>query len=69
MSNEYIEYQNLIGWFNGYYAEHEQKYRRLHTLGKTTDSGKNAYDALIELYKLAEQKRQRLQELEVILGY
>lgn len=51
-------------WFDTYYTQHEQKYRRLHTLNKLTDDGKNAYDALIGLYNEAEDKRRRIQEIE-----
>lgn len=49
-------------WYDHYYTIHEQQYRRLHTLGDTT-----AYDKLIELYKEAEIKRARIQELEAML--
>lgn len=58
------EMSELLEWFDGYYTQHEQKFRRLHTLNKTTDEGKNAYDALIELYKEAEIKRAKIQEIE-----
>ena len=58
------EKRELENWFDGYYAQHEQKFRRLHTLNKLTDEGKNAYDALIDLYNEAEKKRQRIQEIE-----
>lgn len=57
----------LIEWFDGYYTQHEQKFRRLHTLNKLTDDGKNAYDALVELYNEAELKRRRIQQIEEIL--
>lgn len=57
-----------IDWFDGYYTEHEQKYRRLHTLGLMTDEGKDPYTALTELYAEAETKRKRIQELEELLG-
>lgn len=63
----YSEYQDLIGWFNGYYAEHEQKYRRLITLGKICDDGKDPQTKLISLYNEAETKRERIQELEKII--
>lgn len=60
------EIAELREWFDDYYAKHEQKYRRLHTLDKLTDEGKNAYDELIKLYQEAEVKRIRIQELEKI---
>lgn len=50
-------------WFNTYYTRHEQKYRRLHTLGDET-----AYQQLLELYQEAEIKRARIQELEEMLN-
>lgn len=59
INDEYIE---LINWFNDYYSIHEQKYRRLNTLGN-----KEAYDELIKLYNEAEIKRARIQELEGLL--
>lgn len=63
------EINNIKNWFDIDYMRLEQKFRRLHTLGKTTDSGKNAYDELIQLYNLAEQYRQRIQELEALVEY
>ena len=59
-AHEIIEIKN---WFDTYYTTNEQKYRRLHTLGDTT-----AYTKLIELYKEAEIKRARIQELEAIIN-
>lgn len=55
-------------WFTSYYAEHEQKHRRLHTLGLKTDEGKDPFIALTELYKEAEAKRKRIQELEALIN-
>lgn len=62
------EYDNLVNWFNTHYSKNEQKYRRLHSLGKLTDEGTNPYDELIKLYKVAETKRARIQELERLLS-
>ena len=62
------EYADLIYWFNHDYASKEQKFRRLHTLGKLTDEGKNPYNELINLYNEAEIKRARIQELERLLS-
>lgn len=59
---------NLKHWYNKYYIIQEQKLRRLHTLGKPTDKGNNAYDELIKLYNEAEIKRARIQELERLLS-
>ena len=57
------EINKLKLWFNTYYTVHEQQYRRLHTLGDSS-----AYNKLIELYKEAEIKRARIQELERLLS-
>ena len=62
------EYQELKEWFDIVYARKEQKYRRLHSLGKLTDEGKDPYDELINLYSEAEIKRARIQELERLLS-
>ena len=63
-----IEYTDLLYWFENYYKVHDQKYRRLHTLGLKTDEGKDPYDELINLYSEAEIKRARIQELERLLS-
>lgn len=57
------EINSIKNWFNDYYTIHEQKYRRLYTLGN-----KEAYDDLVNLYNEAEIKRARIQELEALLG-
>ena len=62
------EYADLIYWFNHDYASKEQKYRRLHTLGKHTDEGNDPYQELINLYNIAEIKRARIQELEALIN-
>lgn len=59
---------NLSEWFDEYYTEHEQKYRRLHSLNKLTDEGNDPYNELIKLYNEAEIKRARIQELERLLS-
>lgn len=59
-----IELQENKNWYNVYYTEHEQKYRRLQTLGKLTDEGTNPHEELIKLYEEAEIRRARIQELE-----
>ena len=64
----YQEIQELKEWFDVEYARKEQKYRRLHSLGKLTDDGKDPYNELISLYSEAEIKRARIQELEVLIG-
>lgn len=63
-----IEIDSLRNWFNGYYAEHEQKYRRLYTMKLYCDDGTHPYDKLIELYQTAEKNRKRIQELESQYG-
>jgi len=60
------EYFNLKNWFDVDYARLEQKFRRLHTLGKDY-KGKSAYDALIDLYNHAEEVRAKINELEAII--
>lgn len=66
----YIPYTNdqliniLKNWFNSYYTEHEQKYRRLHTLGLKCDDGSEPIEKLKELYREAEEKRKEIQRLE-----
>ena len=62
------ELTELKKWYDIEYARKEQKYRRLHTLGKLTDEGKDPYNELINLYKEAEIKRARIQELERLLS-
>lgn len=62
------EIKELKQWFDINYTQHEQKYRRLHSLGKLTDVGTNPYDDLITLYNEAEIKRARIQELERLLS-
>lgn len=61
------EIYNLKQWFNTYYTEHEQKYRRLNTLKQLTDELEDPYNKLVELYQEAEIKRKRIQEIEVLL--
>lgn len=58
------EILELSDWFDGYYAVHEQKFRRLIALNKPDDDGVNAVDKLAALYEEAEVKRARIQELE-----
>lgn len=60
------EMLELNNWFDGYYAVHEQKYRRLIALNKPDDDGVNAADKLTALYEEAEIKRRRIQELETL---
>lgn len=61
------EINELKSWFNTYYTEHEQKYRRLFTLKQLTDELEDPYNKLVELYQEAERKRKRIQEIEVFL--
>ena len=62
------ELYELKWWYDKEYAQREQKLRRLHTLGKLTDEGKDPYNELITLYNVAEIKRARIQELERLLS-
>lgn len=59
-----FEINKLKQWFNDYYTIHEQKYRRLNTLGLKTDDGVEPLDELKKLYTEAEEKRKKIQELE-----
>ena len=54
-------------WFDTYYAQHEQKYRRLVAMGKLTDDKKDPNQQLLTLYAEAEEKRKRIQEIEALL--
>lgn len=63
-----IEINSIKNWFNGYYTEHEQKYRRLYTMKLYCDDGTHPYDKLTELYQTAEKNRKRIQELESQYG-
>ena len=67
-NNPTLEMTTLKNWYETYYTQHEQKYRRLHSLGKLTDEGKDPYNELINLYNEAEIKRARIQELEVLIN-
>lgn len=67
--NELInEELNLRCWFENDYTKQEQKFRRLRTLGILCDNGDSPYDKLMELYTEAEQKRRRIQELELLIA-
>ena len=71
--NEYLKNRNslinkqieLIDWFDGYYTIHEQKYRRLEALSKADDEEESATVKLKALYEEAEEKRKRLQEIQL----
>lgn len=58
------EIETLTFWFNYYYTQHEQKYRRLIALEKLCDDNSSPNERLRELYLDAEVKRKRLQELK-----
>ena len=61
------EYFSLKEWFDNVYSYKEQKYRRLYTLQMTCEDGTDPYAQLVLLYKEAEEKRQRIQELEKLI--
>lgn len=63
-----VEYGKLITWFNNTYSYKEQKYRRLIALGKTDSDGGDCTEKLNALYLEAEQKRERIQQLEGLLN-
>ena len=58
------EIYQLKNWFNTYYTEHEQKYRRLYSIRTYCDDGSDPYQQLMLLYQTAEKNRKRIQELE-----
>lgn len=62
------EYLDLLAWFDIKYTQKEQKYRRLYTLKQQCDDGSSPYDKLMELYKEAEIKRKRIQEIEGLIN-
>ena len=63
ITNSYkIEMQEIKSWFNTYYTIHEQKFNRLISLGNDYKKELN------ELYLLAEEKRTRYNELEILVG-
>jgi len=61
------EIHDLQNWFDNFYAQHEQKYRRLIALGKLCDDGTNPTTNLTSLYVLAESNRAKINELEKYL--
>lgn len=61
------ELNDLRAWFESDYTKQEQKLRRLHTLELKTDDGLSAYDELMKLYVLAEEKRKEIQRLEKLI--
>lgn len=61
------EYYNLLNWFDNQYTYKEQKYRRLMYINKADDDGVDASEKLALLYTEAEEKRARIQQLEVLL--
>lgn len=62
-----FEMNELKNWFNEYYREHEEKFRRLINLKLKCDDGKDPESELLSLYRIAEEKRKRIQELELII--
>lgn len=58
---------DLKKWYEIYYMQHEQKYRRLHTLGLKCDNGADPYNELVKLYNEAETKRKRIQKIEELI--
>ncbi len=62
--NNKKELNDLKQWFDCFYTQHEQKFRRLSALDKNDDDGVNANIKLGSLYSEAEVKRMRIQELE-----
>lgn len=63
MTNE-EKIHELKVWFDYFYTQNEQKYRRLHTLGLKCDDGSEPIEKLKQLYSEAEEKRKEIQRLE-----
>lgn len=59
------EMNDIKFWFDTVYGYQEEKYRRLVALDKTDDDGVSAAEKLNALYLEAEEKRARIQALEV----
>lgn len=78
LNNEIVDYKSTLEyeqeiedlklWFDTFYTEHEQKYRRLIALNKLTDNNKNPNQELMSLYNVAEENRLRLQQLERVIN-
>lgn len=54
-------------WFEGYYSQHEQKYRRFIDLGIMCDDGSDPIEKLKALQLEAEEKRKKIQNFENLL--
>lgn len=54
-------------WFETYYAQHEQKYRRFIDLGINCDDGSDPHEKLKALQLEAEEKRKKIKNLENFL--
>lgn len=67
MNKNQSEIYDIKYWFDTYYKQHEEKYRRLIYLGKQTDDNKDPQKELKFLYLEAEEKRKRIQSLEDML--
>ena len=63
-----IEMEDLKSWFDVEYMRLEQKYRRLDTLNLLCDDESSPKENLLKLYKLAEEKRKKIQQLEKFLA-
>lgn len=61
------EILDLKIWFEVYYRQHFEKYMRLIALNVLCDDGLKPEDKLNVLYKEAEIKRKRIQELEKLV--
>ena len=57
------ELKELEEWFDVYYTRHDQKYRRFMTIGDLPTCARGR-TLQLELYKEAEVKRARIQEIK-----
>lgn len=61
------EVLNLKHWFDTEYRYKNEKYVRLIALNTPDNDGVSAEIKIMELYKIAEEKRKRIQEIEEII--
>lgn len=67
--NELInEHLQLVCWFDREYRRKAEKYYRLSILEILDDDGQDPKVKQLELFKIAETKRKRIQELEKLLN-
>lgn len=63
-----VEMASLKLWFENFYGYNEQKFRRLVSLNILDDDNQDPQAKLNDLYREAETKRRRIQEIETFLN-